>query len=74
MIASYYQILRKLFFEHYLISIKYANGICSILHKLNFCTKLVQNYKRWIMQQPQCQTYCNLFLGDIKQLLFQNAI
>lgn len=53
---------------------KYANGICSIPHKLNFCTRLVQNYKRWIMQQLQCQTYCNLFLGDIKQLLFQNAI
>ena len=53
--------------EGCLISIKYENGICSILHKLNFCTKLVQNYKRWIMQQPQCQTYCNLCLGDIKQ-------
>ena len=39
---------------HGLISIKYENGICSILHKLNFCTQLVQNYKRWIMQQPQC--------------------
>lgn len=26
-----------------------ANGICSILHKLIFCTKLVQNYKKWIM-------------------------
>lgn len=52
---------------------KIRNGICFILHKLNFCTKLVQNYKRWIMQQPQCQTYCNLFLGDIKRLLFPNA-
>ena len=41
--------------------------------QIEFCTKLVQNYKRWIMQQPQCQTYCNLFLGDIKQLLFPNA-
>lgn len=26
------------------------NGICFILRKLNFCTKLVQNYERWIMQ------------------------
>ena len=31
------------------IFIKYANGICSILHKLIFCTRLVQNYRRWIM-------------------------
>ena len=32
----------------------------------NFFTKLVKNYKMWIIQQPQCQTYCNLFLGDTK--------
>ena len=31
---------------HGLISIKYENGICSILHKLNFCTKLVQKLQK----------------------------
>mgnify|MGYP004630693785 FL=1 len=46
-------------------------GLFFILRIQTFFTKLVKNYKMWIMQQPQCKTYCNLFLGDIKQLLFQ---
>ena len=49
-------------------------GLRSIQVKLIFCTRLVQNYKRWIMRQSQCQKSCFLCLGDIKRLLFLNAI
>ena len=41
--------------------------------QIDFCTKLVQNYKRWIMQQPQCLTYCFVCHGDTKRLLFPSA-
>lgn len=49
-------------------------GLRSIQVKLNLSTRLVDNYRKWIMPIHQCQKSCFLCLGDIKRLLFLNAI
>lgn len=50
------------------------DGSHSIQAKLKLSTRLVDNYRKWMMPIPLYQRYCFMFLGDTKQSLFPNAL